>query len=115
MNAADIRNKRIVTRGRDVVTLDTGQEFITYYAKAHGNDRLVSVVVSCRCVCAELLTAYRYWVYGWDWGNLAVIIGEHFDRIECTSRASGVDVKGWHCIFQQMPHICTFRTVEVRI
>lgn len=75
-----------------------------------------ALLVFFSCVYnSELLTAYRYWLYGWDWGNLAVILGDHFDHIECSSRALGVDVQGWHCIFQQMPRICTFRTMKVRL
>lgn len=62
---------------------------------------------------AGLLSAYEYWVYGWGWNSLAIILEEHYDGIECSTRAAGRDVHGWDCIFRPMPHICTFRTLEV--
>lgn len=64
---------------------------------------------------AELLSAYEYWVYGWGWNNLAVIVGEYFDHIECPTRAVGRDFRGWDCVFRPMPHICTFRDLDVSL
>lgn len=111
--ATDVRIIPILTCVCGVNMIHIGQSTLRLVQARRISKLSAAVGFSC-CVFAELLTAYRYWMYGWDWGNLAVIVGEHFDHIKCTSRTSGVDVEGWHCIFQQMPHVCTFRTIEVR-
>ncbi|CAM9766126.1 unnamed protein product [Scytosiphon promiscuus] len=88
--------------------LTTGLAGCNDYRTGHWNWRISGL----GCNMNLLLSAYQYWVYGWGWNNLAVIVEDYFDKVNCTTRAPHAGVHGWDCVFRPMPHVCAFRTIN---
>ncbi|CAM9692366.1 unnamed protein product [Scytosiphon promiscuus] len=61
----------------------------------------------------NLLNAWVYAIAVEGWSDMAVVISpDQMGKVECGERSNGKAFVGWDCLFNPMPHLCTFRSDE---
>lgn len=64
---------------------------------------------------SDLLNAWVYALAVQKWTDLAVVFDKHdMAHVECGEKSTGNVSAGWDCLFQPMPHLCTFSSDVVR-
>lgn len=59
----------------------------------------------------NLLNAWVYALAVEEWTDMAVVIdGHQMTHVECGDKSPANTTSGWRCLFQPMPHLCTFDT-----
>lgn len=82
------------------------QLYCTFLAERHGCNICV--------VYPDMLNAWVYALVVKDWKDVALVQDQRLlSGVDCLDQSGGRVAQGWNCLFNDMPHLCTFGTESV--